>query len=92
MSEEPNFETFSVGVKADTNDLRRVIMDAVALVNGRQNRLRNHTFCFERMMFGLHSLMLDAPEAFAGLFGDGETAHRRNYLAWLKEKNDGKSE
>ena len=85
MSEEPRFGTFSVGVKPETDDLRRGIMDAVALVNGRDSRLQNHTFCFQRIMEGLDSLMLDAPDSFAMLFGDGEAVSKSRFLKWLRE-------
>lgn len=86
MSEEHKFETFSVGVKPETNQVRREIMDAIALVNGRESRLQNHTFCFERMMFGLHSIMLDAPDSFAFLFGDGDPIGKSRFLARLKDR------
>ncbi len=84
MADAEKFESFSVGVKPETNQVRREIMDAVALVNGRESRLMNHTFCFERMMFGLHSVMLDAPESFAFLFGDGDPISKTRFMAWLK--------
>ena len=85
MSHEPKFESFSVGVKPETNELRRGIMDAVALVNGRASRLMNHTFCFQRIMEGLDSLMRDAPESFVMLFGDGDAVSKSRFLAWLKK-------
>mgnify|MGYP001589555307 CR=1 FL=1 len=86
MTDAEKFESFSVGVKPETNDLRREIFDAIAKVNGREDRMRNHCFVFERMVFGLHSLMLDAPDAFAGLFGDGDAVSKSRFLAWLRER------
>lgn len=91
MAEEPKFESFSVGVKPETNQLRRELMDAVAILGGRQNhdeppRYHNHTFCMERLMFGLHSIMLDAPESFATIFGVGEPRYTKNFMVWLEAR------
>ena len=85
MTDAEKFESFSVGVKPETNDIRRQIFDAICKVNGRENRLNNHTFAAERMFFGLHSIMLDAPDSFAFLFGDGDPQAAQRFKTWLKE-------
>jgi len=68
---EHRFETFSVGVKPDVNNLRREVFDGIAILAGRRSRLDNHTVAFERMICALHELMLLGPGAFANLFGNG---------------------
>jgi len=68
---EHRFETFSVGVKPDVNDLRRRVQDGIAILAGKRSRLENHTVVFERMICALYELMLQGPGAFANLFGDG---------------------
>ena len=85
MPDAEKFESFSVGVKPETNDLRRQIFDAICIVNGRANRLQNHCFAFERLMFGLHTIMTDAPDSFSFLFGDGDPLAAQRFKTWLKE-------
>lgn len=68
---EHRFQTFSVGVKPDVDDLRRHIFDGIAILAGRRSRLDNHTVCFERLISSIHELMLQSPGIFAQLFGDG---------------------
>jgi hypothetical protein len=68
---EHRFQTFSVGVKPDVDNLRREVFDGIALIGGRRSRLENHTWCFARMICALHEMMLQSPGIFAQLFGDG---------------------
>ena len=68
---EHRFQTFSVGVKPDVDNLRREVFDGIAMLAGRRSRLDNHTVCFERMICALHEMMLQSSGEFAQLFGDG---------------------
>lgn len=68
---EHRFQTFSVGVKPDVDNLRREVFDGLAILGGRRSREKNHTFCFERLISAVHELMLQSPGTFAQLFGDG---------------------
>ena len=68
---EHRFQTFSVGVKPDVDDMRRRVFDGIALLGGRRSRLQNHTWCFARMICALYEQMLQSPGDFAQLFGDG---------------------
>jgi len=91
---EPNFETFSVGVKPDINNSRREIMDAIAILGGRENpneppRYHNHTFCMERLVVGVHSLMEIAPDSFAEIFGEGEPRYKKSFMDWLAARLKG---
>lgn len=93
-AQEPRFQTFSVGVKPDVNNLRRKVFDGIAILDGKPSRLENHTVCFEKMICSLHELMLQGPGAFASLFGNGggdadsQEFNERRFAAFVARLRD----
>ena len=84
MADAEKFESFSVGVKPETNDLRREVFDGIAILSGHENRLRNHCECFERLIVAAHELMLNDPLQFSMFLGEGEPQHGRRFLSFVK--------
>ncbi len=79
---------FSVGVDDVTDDKRREIFDAIAILDGRRDRRGNHCMCMERMIASLHEFLMQSPDLFALMFGLGKgDADRgdwnlKRFLAW----------
>ncbi len=81
---------FSVGVDNQTDDKRREIFDAIAILDGRRDRKGNHCMCMERLIASVHEFMMQSPDLFALMFGVGKgDADRggwnvKRFLAWHK--------
>ncbi len=82
--------SFSVGVDAETDDKRRAVFDAIAILAGRADRMSNHCMAMERMIGGVFSLMEFAPDSFCEIFGEGNAHDKRRFIAWLKVRGDGR--
>jgi len=90
VKQEPRFESFGCGVKPDINDQRRAVLDGIAKLDGKENRLGNHTMTFERLIFGVHIMMIHAPDSFAAVFGGGgghqeEESNLTRFKKWVRE-------
>jgi hypothetical protein len=90
VADEPRFQSFSVGVKPDINNQRRAVQDGIAKLAGEENRLDNHTMTFERLIFGVHIMMIHAPDSFAACFGGGGTQQEdkdtlARFKKWVRE-------
>lgn len=62
------YESFSVGVKPQVNEMRRRVMDAIAILAGLRDRRQHHVQCFERMVFVLDEMRQTSPHDFLTLF------------------------
>ena len=88
-SNEHRFQSFSVGVLPTTDDKRREVFDGIALLAGHQEgytlppRYGHHVECFERLIQTVHQWMVDAPESFAQLFGEGEARYNSRFAAFV---------
>jgi hypothetical protein len=69
-----------------TDNKRRAIMDGIAILAGRENRLGNHVLCFERMIDVLYEVMVTMPDLFAQWYGEGDADSARKFQAFAKRQ------